>query len=206
MLVCMSSLFILIPVYAENSETGYIEYDITYEYITGEEFSVESEYTVQNGYGTEKSIVLISALYQDKKLLNIKTKELTIGALNTESDSITMEIPEESGDCYIKLLVWEDMQTLKPLGYWKNINDLDSYSREKFLYIDAESQEEINIYMNAVTTKGLSNETIHTISFDTSKLSLVDLCSMTYEKELSEGIINNTGITVESVDTIIHRR
>lgn len=200
-IICCMLIFMFGTSYAEenNGSSEYIEYDVTYEIVSGSNPSVETEISLYNGYTSSKNVALISVLYRNGKMLRLDKNEFVAAPLSSSTRSIVLDLPENAGECYLKIFVWEDLQTIKPLVDWKKINDLDNYAREKFLYISAAAQEEINVYMKSAAVKGESDDIVHTISFDPLKFAVVDLCALTYEKELASGNIPGTGITAECV-------
>lgn len=91
--------------------------------------------------------------------------------------------------------------SLRPLGKYKTVNDIDSYLREKLIYVTTTENAEFKIFMNASTVKGGDSDMVHTITYDTTKVVPIDLCGFTYENELSTTAIENTNVVIDSVDT-----
>ena len=183
-----------------SGTSGVIEYDAVYEIINDDSLSMEIEYNVHNGNTETENVTLIAVLYEDNRLFDIKTKSLTVNALEDDTDSILLPMPDNINAYKVKLMVWDNFGTIKPIGNVKQIIDLDDYSREKYIYITSSENTEFNIFMNAETVKGTNVNMIHTLQYDPIKLEPVDLCGFTYEKELSPGEIDNTDVIVESAD------
>lgn len=183
-----------------SGTSGVIEYDAVYEIINDDSLSMEIEYNVHNGNTETENVTLIAVLYEDNRLFDIKTKFLTVNALEDDTDSILLPMPDNINAYKVKLMVWDNFGIIKPIGNVKQIIDLDDYSREKYIYITSSENTEFNIFMNAETVKGTNVNMIHTLQYDPIKLEPVDLCGFTYEKELSPGEIDNTDVIVESAD------
>ena len=125
---------------------------------------------------------------------------MNVNTLNSNTDSITLSIPNNHENYCVKLMVWEGLNDIKPIGTVKQVSDLDNYTREKYMYITSNANAGFNVYMNAATVKGANVDAVHTIEYDSSKISPVDLCGFTYNKELTAGEIANTDITIQKVD------
>ena len=186
-----------------SSDVGVIEYDIEYEIINDESVSMDIDYNVFNS-GTEfENVTLIAALYEDNKLCNIEIKQLNVGTMNSNSENITLQLPSDRDRYSVKLMVWDSIGAMKPLGNVKRIVDLDEYTREKILYITADADVNFNIFMNSSNAKGANNQSTHTIEYDATKISPIDLCGLTYEKELTTTEVQNTNIIINDVDTVL---
>ncbi len=68
------------------------------------------------------------------------------------------------------------------------------------MYITSTANVGFNVYMNATTVKGANADAVHTLKYDSTKITPVDLCGFTYNKEFAAGAITNTNITVQNVD------
>lgn len=186
-----------------RSNVGIIEYDVEYEIINDESISMEIDYNIFNGGSESENVTLIAALYEDNKLCDIKTKQVNVNTLNSNSENITLQLPDERDRYSVKLMVWDSIGTMKPLGNTKHIVDLDEYTREKILYITADADVNFNIFMNSSNAKGANNQSTHTIEYDATKMSPTDLCGLTYEKELTTTEVQNTNIIINDVDTVL---
>ena len=177
-----------------------IEYDVTYSIVSDGSLSMDIDYNVYNGNSENDTVSLIAALYENGRLSDIQTQSLSVDALDSNSDSILLPLPNNRENYSVKLMVWDGMGTLRPLGNTKQIVDLDNYTREKYMYITSNANVGFNVYMNAATVKGANADAIHTLKYDSSKITPVDLCGFTYNKELVAGAITNTNITIQNVD------
>ena len=182
------------------SNTQLIEYDITYSIISDSSLSVDIDYNVYNGNSENVIVSLIAALYENGRLSDIKTQSLSVNALDCNTDSILLPLPNNRENYSVKLMVWDGMGTLRPIGNAKQVIDLDDYTREKYMYITSNANVEFNVYMNAATVKGANADAVHTLKYDATKITPVDLCGFTYNKELTAGEIANTNITVQNAD------
>ena len=181
-------------------DTELMEYDVTYSIVSGDTLNIDINYNVYNGNTQNKSVSLIAALYNNGVLSDIKIQELSVTSQSNATDNIIFPIPENNENYSIKLMVWEGFGTIRPIGKAKQVSDFDIYSREKYLFITSNADVGFNIFMNAATVKGANPHMIHTLQYNPQKITLVDLCGFTYEKELSVGVIENSNVIVENVD------
>ena len=186
-----------------TSSVDLIEYDVVYTVTSVDDVTMlNATFTVTNNEVGNESPLLIAAIYDDGRMVNIQTVQPTINSGATVNETVSIVIPEDKTESYyIKLFAWEGTGSLRPLGKYKTVNDIDSYLREKLLYITASENSEFNIFMNASTVKGGDDTVVHTIEYDTTKMVPVDLCGFTYEKEISATTIENANVVIDSADT-----
>lgn len=55
-------------------------------------------------------------------------------------------------------------------------------------------------FVTTIENMPINDSGQYTITYDPTKLELIDLCSLTYKKELDPGVISGTNITIISVD------
>lgn len=182
------------------SATQLIEYDVTYSIVSDGSLSMDIDYNVYNGNSENDSVSLIAALYENGRLSDIQTQSLSVDALDSNSDSILLPLPNNRENYSVKLMVWEGFGSLRPIGNAKQVADLDDYTREKYMYITSTANVGFNVYMNAATVKGANTDAVHTLKYDSTKITPVDLCGFTYNKELTAGEIANTNITIQNAD------
>lgn len=175
-----------------------ISYDVIYNVTSDENLHIDATYTIHNVGDENGRVSIIAALYDNGRLCDINTK--TLDAINRTTDNLTLTLPDEREQCYVKLMAWDDIEGIQPLGESKCVVDLDAYNREKYLYINEGNGSEFNLFMRQSMVKGDNNGAIHTIEYDSSKMEPIDLCGLTYNKEMSVGEIPNTGITIKNVD------
>lgn len=183
-----------------TSTTELIEYDITYSIVSGDSLNMDIDYNVYNGNTEADTVSLIAVLYENGKMSNIKTQDLSVNSLETATNSILLPLPNNREDYTVKLMVWDGMGTLRPIGNAKQVIDLDDYTREKYMYITSNANVGFNIFMNAAIVKGANADAVHTLKYDSAKITPVDLCGFTYNKELTAGEISNTNITIQDAD------
>ena len=203
--ICIVMLLIFTVVYAEEtaSTTDLIEYDVVYTVTTTDNITtLNATFTVTNSEIGIEEPLLIAAIYDDGRLVIMETAQPVIASGITINETVSVIIPEDKTETYyIKLFAWEGTGSLRPLGKYKTVNDIDSYLREKLTYITAAENAEFKIFMNTSTAKGGDGDVIHTIEYDTTKVVPIDLCGFTYEKELSAIEVENTNVVIDSVDT-----
>lgn len=174
-----------------------ITYDVEYT-ISGDNMNIL--YSAENTAAESQTVSLIAALYKNGALQKVISAPLEIN--DGKSGNITMLLPQtEKEKCSVKMMVWESTGKLRPLGAAKTVNDIEPYLREKTTTVLAASGREFNIYLNAENVIGNNSAVEHIIKYNPQHLEPTDLCGFTYEKELAPGKIENTGITIKSVDT-----
>lgn len=181
-----------------------IEYDIVYTVTTTENITTLSAvFTVTNNETGTEIPLLAAAIYDAGRMVKIETAQPTIASGATINDTVSVVIPSgNTDDYYIKLFAWESSGSLRPLGKYKMVNDIDPYLREKLTYVTAAENTEFKLFMNASTVKGSNEDVVHTIEYDVSKVQPIDLCGFTNEQEMTAATITNTNITIKSVDII----
>lgn len=180
------------------SEAPSVSCDITY---TISDESMNITYSAENGENKEQTVTVIAALYKNGILQRVLNSSVALSPGGTGSDSIVMILPEDEVEqCSVRMMVWESLGTLRVIGNSKFVRDLEPYLREKTIVVNAEMSKELKIYMNAENAIGKNGDTEHIIKYNPHKCAPVDLCGLTSERELSEGHIDNTYITVKSVD------
>lgn len=186
-----------------TSSVDLIEYDVVYTVTTADNATMlTATFTVTNNEVGNESPLLIAAIYDDGRMVNIQTVQPTINSGATVNEIVSIVIPEDKTETYyVKLFAWEGSSSIRPLGKYKTVNDIDSYLREKLIYITAAENSTFNIFMNATTAKGGDDSMVHTIEYDALKVVPIDLCGFTYEKELSAVEIPSSNIVIEFVDS-----
>ncbi len=203
--ICIVMLLIFTVVYAEEtaSTTDLIEYDVVYTVTTTDNVTtLNATFTVTNSENGTEEPLLIAAIYDDGRLVAMQTAQPGIASGATVNEVVSIVIPEDKSESYyIKLFAWEGTGSLRPLGKYKTVNDIDPYLREKLIYVTATENLEFKIFMNASTVKGGDGAVVHTIEYDTTNVVPIDLCGFTYEKEISATMIENANVVIDSVDT-----
>lgn len=208
--LCLILSLGLVVVYAEEMEqqttaasVDLIEYDVVYTITTTENVTtLNAFFTVTNNESGNESPLLVAAIYDDGRLVNMQTAQPMINPGATISETVSLDIPEDKTETYyIKLFAWEGSGSLRPLGKYKMVNDIDPYLREKLIFVTATDNSEFKIFMNTSTAKGGDDSVVHTIEYDTTKVVPIDLCGFTYENELSAIEVENTDVVIDSVDT-----
>lgn len=208
-LQCLCVILILtnMIVYADETDvtsiSDLIEYDVIYELETAETTTtLNATFTLTNNENVAKNPLLLVAAYYNGRMIDMQTAQKNITAGTTVNETLSVVIPNNKKEkCYIKLFAWEGTGSLRPLGKYKKVTDFEPYLREKLIYVTSVANAEFKIYMNASLVKGANVDAVHSIEYDASKVSPIDLCGFTHEREVSAMPISNAGITIESVDT-----
>lgn len=173
-------------------------YDINYT-ISGNSMNIL--YTIENEENIIKTVSIIAVMYKSGVMSQVASKSMILNNNGTGFDTIEMIIPEIDKEyCSVKMMVWENAESLRPIGKSKMIKDIEPYLREKVIIVSKNSGQKFKIYMNSENVIGDNIEADHIIKFNPQKFEVVDLCGLTYEKELAPGKIENTGITIQSID------
>lgn len=184
--IVISLIVLCIFAHAEN---GYsLQYDISYNIVQN---NMSITYNVENA--DKSSIQLITALYRGDILQTVFSKPISDGADNT----IVIELPSAGREQYcVKAMVWEDMTRLRPVGKIKRVRDIEPYLREKTVIVSANAGDVVNIYMNSESTIGDNTDAEHVLTYNPQQLEIVDLCGLTYEKELSAVRVADVGLII----------
>lgn len=184
---------IVLCIFARAENDYLLQYDISYNIVQN---NMSITYNAEN---TDKSsIQLIAALYRGDILQAVFSKPVSDETDNT----IVIELPSEDREQYcVKAMVWEDMIRLRPVGKIKRVRDIEPYLREKTVIVSANAGDIVNLYMNTENTIGDNADANHTITYNSQKLEIVDLCGFTYEKELSVGKIANIGLNIREFNS-----
>ena len=195
-----------VVVYAEETTTDntidLIEYDVVYTVTTVENVrTLNATFTLTNNESGTEEPLLIVAIYDNGRMIDVQSAHLNISSGATVSETLSIVIPSNmTENYYIKLFALEGTGSIRPLGNYTMIHDIDPYFWEKLVYVTASENAEFRIFMNASAVEGGNNDVVHTIEYDPTKVAPTDLCGFTYERELSAAVISNTNIVIESVD------
>ena len=79
-----------------------------------------------------------------------------------------------------------------------------AFEWDSFIYcakeIDCVMNEEFNL-ITAIENAAAKDGRQYVVNYDPAKLALIDLCALTYDKELTAGLIDGTSISILDVDT-----
>ena len=199
-------LFTNVTAYANEAlslETEILEYEITYRIgvINGEK-TLYADYVITNHTQDKVKASLIGALYKGEKFIKIKAQTVEVERNGVKQETLVVPLPEDGvADYSIKLMLWESLNSIKPLGKAKLITDLSETQKEKIVYVTAREGQKVNLYMNFYNDSVNENK-IHRITFNPDAFDISDLCAFTYQKEITIGVIENTDIEIISIDTL----
>ena len=180
----------------------YVDYEMTYTITTiNEQTNMNVNCNIYNSGTDGIEPVIIAGIYDNGVLRNLQLQPVIVPGGASRIGNIVLQLPDENRNRYsVKLMLWESMGTLKPLGEAKTIDDIEGYLREKFVFVNTTANEEIRLFMNSENTIGNNINAVHTISYDTSRFLPIDLCGFTYEKELSPMIVDNADVEIIEAD------
>lgn len=175
-----------------------VTYDIAYTILND---NINICYSVENRKIMGQTVCLIAVLCKDGHYNRLFSKPIGVNDNSIVTGIIEIDLPEHDKELYsVKMMAWENMSTIRPLGKLKTVKDIEPYLREKTVVISANNGQEFKLYMNSENVIGNNIEAEHIIKFNPQKFEVIDLCGLTYEKELVPGKIENMGITIQSID------
>ena len=190
--VVQPALTIAASYYVNNSELNDTEIDIA----PGD--SIRADYSITNQQAEAQDIELVIALYSaDHKLVDINTVSDTIPA-NT-SKTITNTLTAEGGESYAKVFLWESFGGLAPLYSVVQIGNVPAAQIVSAAEIDCAAGKEYNLVLT-VENMPVNDSGAYTVRYDPAKLSVLDLSSLTYKRELETGTIAQCNINITGFD------
>lgn len=164
---------------------------------TGDNLCVQ--YAITNTENTAQSVLLALGIYDLQGcFLDVAVISDVVGV--GETKNIEKDLTINSNECYIKAMLWDGVNSLRPLHDAVKIGGKLVNVSVVTAMVDCVLNKEINLVTTAENMPP-NDDGQYTITYNPSKLELIDLCSLTYKKELTAGAINGTSITIVSVDT-----
>ena len=160
-----------------------------------------ASYSITNTGTASQSVQLILCVYNlDGRLLDMAVISDTILSNETKDVEKGLTVGTNVTGCYAKVFLWDGLSTLRPLHDTLQIGSQDVSVEVATATVDCVLNKEYNL-VTTVENMPTNDDGQYTITYNPSKLELIDLCSLTYKKELTAGAINGTNITIVSVDT-----
>lgn len=195
--IIQPSLNIVERFYINNSE---ITNNFTSQNLKGND-TLFARYTITNSGTLTQSVQLILCVYSTEgRLLDMAVISDTIASNETKDIEKSLTVASNVSACYAKVFLWDGLNTLRPLHDTVQIGSENSSIEVATATVDCTLNKEYNL-VTTVENMPTNDDGQYTITYNPSKLELVDLCSLTYKKELTAGVINGTNITIVSVDT-----
>lgn len=195
--IIQPSLNIVESFYINNSE---ITNNFTSQNLKGND-TLFARYTITNSGTLTQSVQLILCVYSTEgRLLDMAVISDTIASNETKDIEKSLTVASNVSACYAKVFLWDGLNTLRPLHDTVQIGSENSSIEVATATVDCTLNKEYNL-VTTVENMPTNDDGQYTITYNPSKLELVDLCSLTYKKELTAGVINGTNITIVSVDT-----
>jgi len=175
------------------------------------EINISNSINVQNNISTltvnfglvnisdiPRNVTCIVSLYKgENQFVSMKKQSASIVQGTPQTLTIPTILPVNTEDYYVKIFVWDTFGNLTPITLTRKISDFDPYGREKFILVTKSQNDTFNITMRGINSKYL-NQKIHTITYDPTKVEVLDLCAFTYMPDLTTGRILGTNITIQS--------
>lgn len=195
--IIQPSLNIVESFYINNSE---ITNNFTSQNLKGND-TLFARYTITNSGTLTQSVQLILCVYSTEgRLLDMAVISDTIASNETKDIEKSLTVASNVSACYAKVFLWDGLNTLRPLHDTVQIGSENSSIEVATATVDCTLNKEYSL-VTTVENMPTNDDGQYTITYNPSKLELVDLCSLTYKKELTAGVINGTNITIVSVDT-----
>lgn len=195
--IIQPSLNIVESFYINDSE---ITNNFTSQNLKGND-TLFARYTITNSGTLTQSVQLILCVYSTEgRMLDMAVISDTIASNETKDIEKSLTVASNVSACYAKVFLWDGLNTLRPLHDTVQIGSENSSIEVATATVDCTLNKEYNL-VTTVENMPTNDDGQYTITYNPSKLELVDLCSLTYKKELTAGVINGTNITIVSVDT-----
>ena len=179
-----------------NAVTG----DFSTQNIKGND-NLLASYSITNFGTKEQSVQLILCVYSlEGKMLDIAVVSDTIASNETKDVEKGLTVGANVAGCYAKVFLWDGLSTLRPLHDTLQIGSQDVSVEVATATVYCVLNKEYNL-VTTVENMPTNDDGQYTITYNPSKLELIDLCSLTYKKELTIGTISGTNIIIVSVDT-----
>ncbi len=160
-----------------------------------------AEYIITNNGTNAQAVQLILCIYSPNgRLLNMSISSGNIAVGETKTISRSMTVAGDVTACYAKVMLWDGLNSLRPLHNILQIGANGNAIETATALVNCVANKEYNLVVTAENIPENDND-VYTISYEPSKLELIDLCSLTYKKELTAGTIAGTDINIISVDT-----
>jgi len=144
---------------------------------------------------------LIVAIYdRNHKLCLLNCTEGYVPSNETKQLENTMTISNSITDCYAKVMLWDGMDKMQPLYETKQIGQVLETQIVATANISCELDKICNLVITAENIPA-NDEGIYTVSYDPSKLEIVDACSLTYKNDITSGMVYGTNINLITIDT-----
>ena len=175
------------------------EFNIDYSYSEVNDIHyIDATCSFSNNTGDDQNVTFLAVLYDGSRMVRMISDAEYVDNGNDGNLSLSLALTDATEDSYVKLFVWESFQTLRPLYITRTVQDIVSVSSEKVTFITKASGQDFNIYLSTSENKSINGK-IHTVIYDPAKFQLVDLCSLTKEKETSACEIERLGLNFTSV-------
>ena len=161
-----------------------------------------ASYSITNQGNASQEVHLILCLYDDNhRLLNTSITSETVMANETRTVEETLLIGNDVDNCYAKVLLWDSLSGLYPLYNPVQIGNVNVSQNVSSATVECVLNKEYNL-VTTVENMHFNDDGIYTIKYNPDALQVIDLCSLTYKKELEVGTISGTNITILSVNPV----
>lgn len=163
---------------------------------------LNASYSITNQGNASQEVHLILCLYDDNhRLLNTSITSETVMANETRTVEETLLIGNDVDNCYAKVLLWDSLSGLYPLYNPVQIGNVNVSQNVSSATVECVLNKEYNL-VTTVENMHFNDDGIYTIKYNPDALQVIDLCSLTYKKELEVGTISGTNITILSVNPV----
>lgn len=163
---------------------------------------VHASYSITNMQNHSQEVQLILCLYDNNhRLINSSIASAVVMANETKTVEKNVVIENDIDNCYVKVLLWDSFAGLYPLYNPVQIGDANISQSIATANVECIANKKYNL-VTTIENMPINDDGIYTVKYDPEALQVIDLCSLTYKKELEIGNIFGTEITILDLDTV----
>ena len=155
--------------------------------------SFNAAFEITNNGADIPNLQLIVALYENNRFLGLAMDSDSFLSNATKPLEVSIEIPQNVSNCRAKVFLWDGFSNLKPVIVAENIGATPVTQYSSILNINCQQNKNYNV---VISSENMTDDKIYTIQYSPNKLEITDLCSLTYEKELTTGYIEESKVNI----------
>lgn len=157
--------------------------------------------SITNTGSAKQSVQLILCAYnmQGRLIGIISSEPYNLEAGETKNFEKSMTIDSSITNCYAKVMIWDGIGSLRPLHSSLEVGKNSVSHETAVATVNCVANKEYNL-VTTIENMPQNDAGHYKIKYDPTKLELIDLCSLTYKKELQVGDIPGTSIKIVGLD------